>query len=91
MANQRDVSLIRIGTATNESALHKPIGFDLLFNGYHELVPILDFNPWTRVNGSWQGALGHLFNGTSKMDQKPRFTTNICFACPSFPFFIFVH
>jgi hypothetical protein len=58
--------VFRIGSplAVNESELRTYNGFDLLFGGHHEFVYIADFDPWVRVNGTWQGALGYLLDDT---------------------------
>ncbi len=57
--------LLRIGSPlfVNKSTLRATIGFDSLFDGYHEFVYIADYVPWQRVNGTWMGALGHIDNG----------------------------
>jgi hypothetical protein len=58
--------LIRIGidNISRQKKILKAIGFDMLFDGRHELVYIPNYEPWMFVNGSWTGALGHLMNGT---------------------------
>lgn len=59
---KRDV--LRIGTDTfvNVSELQTSAGFDALFNQNYEFVYVPEFYPWNRVNGTWQGALGHIQN-----------------------------
>ena len=56
---------LRVGTEffVNQSELSTIDVYDLIFGGYHEFVYLPDFYPLQLVNGSWQGALGHLLNG----------------------------
>ncbi len=58
-------TIFRIGNLqlVNESKLHETAGFNALFKQNYEFVYIADFDPWLRVNGTWQGALGHILNG----------------------------
>ncbi len=59
--------LFHIGSPSfaNESKLRSSDGFDALFNSRNsEFVYLPDFEPWLRVNGTWQGALGHILDDT---------------------------
>lgn len=57
--------LIRIATDAfaNQSRLDEYNAFDLLFDGFSELIYLPDYDPWQRVNGSWAGAFAHILNG----------------------------
>jgi hypothetical protein len=56
--------LLRVGTEKLiiKSQLNARDKYNLLFGARHEFVNLVDYWPWKREDGTWEGALGHLMN-----------------------------
>jgi hypothetical protein len=55
---------LRVGTAINATILID--NYDTFLYGFNfEFTQLSDYRPWLYTeNGSWTGALGHIFNGS---------------------------
>ena len=49
----------------NKTQLYKTAGFDMIFAKNYEFVYVKDFAPWSPVNGTWKGVLGHVYDDTA--------------------------
>jgi len=62
--------LMRVGAELEtKSKLNARDISNLLFGARYEFVYLPDYSPWQRVNGIWNGALGHLLDD-NRMDWK---------------------